>query len=244
MRDSQREQWERDPLRSSVQSNAWNRLIVIWSIAAPLIVALLVIQFAPDWNWKELTATMVLALWFRQRRGGCGLGVRTHQVPYTMSLVQNRRVESGGFRPFGRIFLAFPRLTVILTHLAAAILGAVAFAILFFWIRHHFSRDIAEMGCYVARQSYSAGKEDEAIFLLGQARAEDRSYYEPLNLLAGIYLHRGNQKLALETYKKALEVLDREGGDPDLPPRANAFDRDIIVKHIDDLQKGSVPPVK
>jgi hypothetical protein len=61
MRDSQREQWESDPLRSSVQSNAWNRLILIWSIASPIIAALLVLGFVPDWNWKGLTAMMMLA---------------------------------------------------------------------------------------------------------------------------------------------------------------------------------------
>jgi tetratricopeptide (TPR) repeat protein len=132
--------------------------------------------------------------------------------------------------------MMFPRIKVLLTHLAAAILGAFTFAVLFFWMRSHISRDHAAMTCYVARQSYSAGKDDQAIFLLGQASAEDRSYYEPLNLLASIYWHKGNQELALETYKKALEIFDKEG-DPLLPPRANVLARDLICKNIDALQK-------
>jgi len=133
--------------------------------------------------------------------------------------------------------MAYPRIRFLLTHLAAALLGAVACAILLFWLKHYVSHAVAMMGCYVARQSDSAGNQDEAIFLLGQASVEDRSYYEPLNLVADIYLKRGNQKLALETYKKALAVFDREGGDSDLSASENAFDRDLLVKKIVDLQK-------
>jgi hypothetical protein len=61
MRDARREQFESDPYRPLVQSDAWNRVILIWFIAAPLIVALLVLEFVPDWNWKELTAMMMFA---------------------------------------------------------------------------------------------------------------------------------------------------------------------------------------
>ena len=61
MRDDQREQWESDPDRTIVQSDAWNRAALIWSIASPLILALLVLGFVPDWNWKELTGAMMFA---------------------------------------------------------------------------------------------------------------------------------------------------------------------------------------
>jgi hypothetical protein len=61
MRDCLREQWESDPDRPLVQSNAWNIAALIWSIASPLIVALLVLEFAPFWNWKELTGAMMFA---------------------------------------------------------------------------------------------------------------------------------------------------------------------------------------
>jgi hypothetical protein len=71
---------------------------------------------------------------------------------------------------------------------------------------------------------------------LGQARGEDRSYYEPLNLVAKIYLHKGNQELSLEAYKKALDVFDREG-DPDLPPSARSLVRETLSKNIDALQR-------
>jgi len=61
MRDARREQFERDPYRPLVQSDSWNRVILIWFIAAPFVVALLVLEFVPDWNWKELTAMMMFA---------------------------------------------------------------------------------------------------------------------------------------------------------------------------------------
>jgi hypothetical protein len=61
MRDARREQFESDPYRPLVQSDAWNRVILIWFVAAPFVVALLVLEFVPDWNWKELTAMMMFA---------------------------------------------------------------------------------------------------------------------------------------------------------------------------------------
>lgn len=61
MRDARREQFERDPYRPLIQSDSWNRVILIWFIAAPFIVAVLVLEFVPDWNWKELTAMMMFA---------------------------------------------------------------------------------------------------------------------------------------------------------------------------------------
>ena len=61
MRDARREQFESDPYRPLVQSDAWNRVILTWFIAAPFVVALLVLGFVPDWNWKELTAMMMFA---------------------------------------------------------------------------------------------------------------------------------------------------------------------------------------
>jgi hypothetical protein len=61
MRDPRREQFESDPYRPLVQSDAWNRVILIWFIAAPFIVALLVLEFVPDWDWKGLTGMMMFA---------------------------------------------------------------------------------------------------------------------------------------------------------------------------------------
>ena len=61
MRDPKREEFKSDPLRPLVQSDAWNLVILIWFIASPLIVLLLVLAFAPDWNWKEITAVMMFA---------------------------------------------------------------------------------------------------------------------------------------------------------------------------------------
>jgi len=61
MRDSKRDQWKRDPDRTIVQSDAWNRAALIWSITSPLIVLLLVLLFVPDWDWKALTGLMMFA---------------------------------------------------------------------------------------------------------------------------------------------------------------------------------------
>ncbi len=38
-----------------------NRASLIWSIASPLIVLLLVLLFAPDWDCKALTGLMMFA---------------------------------------------------------------------------------------------------------------------------------------------------------------------------------------
>ncbi len=61
MRDSKRDQWKRDPDRTIVQSDAWNRAALIWSITSPLIVLVLVLRFVPDWDWKALTGLMMFA---------------------------------------------------------------------------------------------------------------------------------------------------------------------------------------
>jgi hypothetical protein len=61
MRDPEREQWKSDPDRTIVQSDAVNRASLIWSMASPLIVLLLVLLFAPDWDWKALTGLMMFA---------------------------------------------------------------------------------------------------------------------------------------------------------------------------------------
>jgi hypothetical protein len=61
MRDPKREEWESDPDRPLVQSDAWNNAALFWSIGSSLIVAFLILGFVPDWNWKELTGAMMLA---------------------------------------------------------------------------------------------------------------------------------------------------------------------------------------
>jgi hypothetical protein len=61
MRDSKRDQWKCDPDRTIVQSDAWNRAALIWSITSPLVVLLLVLLFVPDWDWKALTGLMMFA---------------------------------------------------------------------------------------------------------------------------------------------------------------------------------------
>jgi len=61
MRDPKRDQWKREPDRTIVQSDAVNRASLIWSVDSPLIVLLLVLLFAPDWDWKALTGLMMFA---------------------------------------------------------------------------------------------------------------------------------------------------------------------------------------
>ena len=61
MRDGERERWKSDPDRTIVQSDAWNRAALIWYVASPLTVTLIVLEFVPDWTWKELSGVMMLA---------------------------------------------------------------------------------------------------------------------------------------------------------------------------------------
>jgi tetratricopeptide (TPR) repeat protein len=52
---------------------------------------------------------------------------------------------------------------------------------------------------------------------------------------AQIYLHQGKRDLALELYKKALDLLDRKR-DFLLSPNAHSQERNLIQKKVDALQ--------
>jgi len=102
------------------------------------------------------------------------------------------------------------RSKTILTHFASGVVGAIAGAALIHRLSVWTSHATAEVSVPVAYQALQAGNEDRAIVILSQATAEDPNYYVPFNLLGEIYLHRKNSALALEMYKRALEVFDRE----------------------------------
>jgi len=59
-----------------------------------------------------------------------------------------------------------------------------------------------------AVQMEDKGKVDEATILLSQALLADPTNYEPLMVLGGIFLQKGNEELALKLYQKALAVAE------------------------------------
>ena len=79
-------------------------------------------------------------------------------------------------------------------------------------------------------QSDESGDYDRAIFLLSQAIFEDPHDCVPLSLLAKVYAHKGNQQLALATYKKALAMGDRVS--------CSAVERDSIQMNFEAVQMG------
>jgi Tfp pilus assembly protein PilF len=102
------------------------------------------------------------------------------------------------------------RRNTILTHTASVLVGAIVGATLMHWMSVWIRHAEAKISVPVASQALQDGNEDKAIAILNQAIAEDPNYYEPFNFLGGIYLHRKNPALALEMYKKALDVFGRE----------------------------------
>src|SRR5216683_3125948 len=129
--------------------------------------------------------------------------------------------------------MPYLRSKAVLTHLASGLVGAIAGGALMHlmsgWVRH----GMAEVSVPVAYQALQAGNEDKAIVILSQAIAEDPHYYEPFNLLGGIYLHKGNLALALEMYQKALDVFDRENVLSS--EKVAKHERESIRKKIDEL---------
>ena len=91
-------------------------------------------------------------------------------------------------------------------------------------------RDRALAAYGMAMQANDAGKQDEAIILLSQAIIANPNNYEPLSLLANLFWHRGNRQLALELYRKALDVADKQHG-------ITRIERNAIRGKIDILQK-------
>jgi tetratricopeptide (TPR) repeat protein len=127
--------------------------------------------------------------------------------------------------------MASSRTRLFLTHSAAVIFGAIVGVVLMIWLRAYVSRPLAAMTCYLAMQANDAGNEDKAIILLSQASVEDRDSYLPWELLAQIYLHQGKRELALELYKKALDLLNRKR-DFLLLPTAHSQERNLIQRKL------------
>ena len=104
------------------------------------------------------------------------------------------------------------------------------------WLRAYVSRSLAVMICDVATKSLMAGNEDKAIILLSQASDKDSDSYMPWELLAQIYSNQGKTGLAIELYKKALDLLNHRR-DFLLSPADYSWERDSIQKKIGVLQK-------
>jgi len=102
------------------------------------------------------------------------------------------------------------RYIVILTHLGVGIIGLIIGVATTYWLETKIWQAGALATYGIAIQADDAGRQDEAAILLSQATIEDPNNYAPLALLGDIYLHKGNQELALTLYKKALMVADRQ----------------------------------
>lgn len=127
------------------------------------------------------------------------------------------------------------RIKSVMTHLAAMLVGAAIAVAVSYWLVRRERLLSSEAASGVAFETYKAGFDDQAIFLLGEAAAEDRRYYEPWKLAGDICAHRGDDRIALAMYKKALEILDREG-DPALPQEQETTRR-LILGRIDAMEK-------
>jgi tetratricopeptide (TPR) repeat protein len=106
--------------------------------------------------------------------------------------------------------MASPKIRLFLRELAVATVGAVVAMTTAHWVVSRAAYTWAWATLAVAGQYEKAGDSDRAIVLLSQATATDPSFFGSYELLGDIYSRKGNQRLALEMYEKALEVFDRE----------------------------------
>jgi hypothetical protein len=71
--------------------------------------------------------------------------------------------------------MAYSRLRVSLKYLGVGIIGIIVGATLTYWLEHEIWRAGALATYGMAMQADNAGKEDQTIFLLSQAIAEDQA---------------------------------------------------------------------
>lgn len=86
-----------------------------------------------------------------------------------------------------------------------------------------------------ANEYQKENEDDRAVYVLAQATAIDPDFYGSYDLLGDIFAQKGNRQFALEMYKKALEVFDREKFLP--PGSISASEKTSIRVKIDALQK-------
>ncbi len=122
-----------------------------------------------------------------------------------------------------------------LKYSTAAIVGGALGSALTLWTHIQFRHALSLWATLSAAQIIeTTGDEDKATILLSQAVAEDNNPCPSYEVLGDIYSHKGNRKLGLELFKKALEVRDRDSWVLWDPFRALGCDRlereDIRVK--------------
>lgn len=121
----------------------------------------------------------------------------------------------------------------LLSHLIAGLCGVVLGITTAHWLTAQTKRAELVARSASAMESYEAGDYDRAIFFLGQAILEDPEDCVPESLLAKVYARKGNQQLALATYKKILEGSE---------VRCPAAERASIQMDFEALQMGLLVP--
>lgn len=82
---------------------------------------------------------------------------------------------------------------------------------------------------FVAIQNLEKNQIDAAAALLNRAIAKDSDYYAPYHVLGNIYHQKGNDDLALQMYKAALEKIGNDN--------KSSHDKLEIVKIVNQLNK-------
>lgn len=122
------------------------------------------------------------------------------------------------------------RSRLLFSHFVTGAFGVIVGIAITYWVGIQIRQGGAIARSVAAMQSDEAGDYDKAIFLLSQAIFEDPRDCVPVSLLAKVYAHKGNQQLALATYKKALEVGDRVS--------CSSVQRDSIQMDFEAVQMG------
>jgi len=122
------------------------------------------------------------------------------------------------------------RSRLLFSHFVTGVLGVIVGIAITYWVSMRTRQGGAISRSVAAMQSDEAGDYDRAIFLLSQAVFEAPHDCVPVSLLAKVYAHKGNQQLALATYRKALEVGSRLS--------CSAVERDSIQMDFEAVQMG------
>jgi len=123
----------------------------------------------------------------------------------------------------------------ILAVFGAFIFGAVVGITLFYLLVRKANHTWAWVALAVANEYRNAGDDDRAILVLSQATAKDPDFFGPYNLLGDMYAKKGNRRFALEMYREALAVFDRERFLP--PGRIQKEEEDSIRAKISVFEK-------
>ena len=134
------------------------------------------------------------------------------------------------------------RAKVILKYSIVGIVGAALGSALTLWAYIEVQHALGTAATLAAAQIIgTTDDEDEAAMLLSQAVARDSSGCEPYEMLGTIFWHKGDRKLGLELFKRALEVRDSNSWvfwDPFGGLRCVRAEREDIGLKIEAIQMG------